>query len=133
MPPLDLALSAEPTAQPAEVQALLDQTDWADGRSPDGVARLLATGPYVTARAGGQLIGFARALSDGRYRALIEDVIVDAEWRGRGVGDALVQLLLDTHLSHVDQVHLGCEEANVAFYERFGFERVTGPRMILTR
>ncbi|MEO1334289.1 MAG: hypothetical protein AAFV29_01540 [Myxococcota bacterium] len=56
MPPLDLALSAEPTAQPAEVQALLDQTDWADGRSLDGVARLLAAGPYVTARADGQLI-----------------------------------------------------------------------------
>ncbi|MEO1631393.1 MAG: GNAT family N-acetyltransferase [Bacteroidota bacterium] len=126
-------MSAEPTAQPAEVQALLGQTDWADGRSLDGIERLLAAGPYVTARAHGQLIGFARALSDGRYRALIEDVIVDAEWRGRGAGEALVHLLLDTHLSNVAQVHLGCEEANVAFYERFGFERTTGPRMMLIR
>lgn len=126
-------LSAQPTAQPAEVRALLDQTDWADGRTLDGVARLLAAGPYVAARADGRLVGFARALSDGLYRALIEDVIVDAAWRGRGVGDALIRLLLDTHLRAVDQVHLGCEEANVAFYERFGFERTTGPRLILIR
>jgi GNAT superfamily N-acetyltransferase len=50
----------------------------------------------VTARERtGPLIATARALSDGARLGWIADVMVAPAWRGRGVGRALVRLLLD--------------------------------------
>ncbi len=77
---------------------------------------------HVSAWADAQLVGFLRVLSDGRFRAFIEDVIVDAEYRGQGVGDALMRRALEA-LAPVQEVVLGCTEDNVGYYERFGFTR----------
>lgn len=116
--------SATPVSADA-VASLFAQTDWAQHRSVEDIAVMLdADSFHVTAWSGEQLIGFARVLSDSRFRAFIEDVIVDAAWRDRGVGSALVQRALDALLG-VEEVVLGCTEDNVGYYERFGFRRVT--------
>ncbi len=78
----------------------------------------------VGARASGGLIGFARALSDGARRAWIYDVIVAPAWRGRGVGSALMRLLLDhPRLREVARIELSTRDAD-PLYARFGFETV---------
>ena len=76
----------------------------------------------VGARHGDKLIGFTRALSDGRYRAYIEDVMIDPEYRGKGIGERMVARLLED-LEGVEMVSLFCESGRVAFYGRNGFER----------
>jgi len=53
-------------------------------------------------------------------------VSVDADWRGRGVGTALIVKLLDWAAAHpvIEKVCLGCFETNVrarALYRRLGF------------
>lgn len=64
------------------LQALLAQTTWAQHRTIEGIETMLRlTGAGVTARSEGRLAGFARALTDGAYRALIDDVMVDEGWR----------------------------------------------------
>lgn len=77
---------------------------------------------HVSAWAETKLIGFMRVLSDGRFRAFIEDVIVDAEYRSQGVGDAMMRRAIEL-LAPVQEVVLGCTEDNVGYYERFGFTR----------
>ena len=109
--------------QPEELQALLRQTDWARERSLEGLEEMLsATAVVVGAWRGERLVGFARALTDGVYRALVDDVIVDESERGRGVGDGLVRQLLD-RLDGVEAILLRCAEDVVPFYERHRFQR----------
>jgi GNAT superfamily N-acetyltransferase len=107
--------------EPEELQALMGQTEWARDRTVEGLETMLsATGVVIGAWRGEQLVGFARAVTDGVYRALIDDVIVDESERGRGVGDGLVRQLLD-QLDGVEAVLLRCAEDVVPFYERHRF------------
>jgi glucosamine-phosphate N-acetyltransferase len=54
----------------------------------------------------------------------IEDVVVDAAARGRGLGRVVVTLLRDLALRlRCYKVMLDCAEANAPFYEKCGFRR----------
>jgi ribosomal protein S18 acetylase RimI-like enzyme/nitroimidazol reductase NimA-like FMN-containing flavoprotein (pyridoxamine 5'-phosphate oxidase superfamily) len=69
----------------------------------------------------GAIIGSARAISDGVKRGWIYDVIVAPAWRGRGVGQALVRLMLDhPALRTTANVLLGTRDAQ-SLYAKFGF------------
>ena len=90
----------------------------------------------IAATAGGKLAGFVRAITDGVYRAKIFDLIVDPEWRGRGLG---VELIERAHshpaLAECRRISLICLEDMVPFYEARGYE-VAAPehlRMVWTR
>lgn len=75
----------------------------------------------------GRLIATARAVSDGARVAYVLDVAVARGWRGRGLGKALVRLLLDhPRVRGARRVVLGTRDAQ-AFYRGFGFvPRVLG-------
>jgi nitroimidazol reductase NimA-like FMN-containing flavoprotein (pyridoxamine 5'-phosphate oxidase superfamily)/GNAT superfamily N-acetyltransferase len=77
---------------------------------------------WVGARdARGAIIATARALSDGVKFANIYDVVVAPEWQGRGIGKALVRLLLDhPAVRSANTVWLGTRDAQ-GLYARFGF------------
>ena len=110
---------------PAEaVRRLYDHAGWWPQRSVEDIARALATGPAVGAWAGPDLIGFARAVADGSLRAYIEDVVVRAAYRQRGVGALLLDQLL-AELAPVETVSLFCEEELTAFYQAHGFRATT--------
>jgi GNAT superfamily N-acetyltransferase len=117
-----------PVPLPA-LRRLLDQTTWAAGRSDDGLAAMLAGSlAHVTAMRDGELVGFARAIGDGVYRALVEDVVVDERMRGRGLGAGLMRCLM-ARLSTVEEVRLVCGEERVRFHARLGFRADGGPHM----
>ena len=112
-----------------QLLALFKQTDWADKRVQNDVETMLLFSTfYVTAVRDDQLIGFARVFTDRRYRAFIEDVIVDVAYRKEGVGKQLINIVLD-QLKNVDEIALGCSEQNTGFYQLFGFEKVFHPLM----
>jgi predicted GNAT family N-acyltransferase len=84
--------------------------EW-DGLDPD-CAHLLA---YDMA---GNPIGTARLQADGH----IGRMAVLPEWRGRGVGSALLLMLIDLAAAHgLDEVFLNAQTAAAAFYFRHGF------------
>ena len=105
------------------VAVLLDGSYWNVGLSP---AQLAAAQRGSTAWMGardrdGAIVGSARAISDGVKRGWIYDVIVAPAWRGRGVGQALVRLLLDhPALRTTANVLLGTRDAQ-SLYAKFGF------------
>jgi len=114
---------------PEDLRALFAQTDWAKPRSLSGIEHMLRLTPlHMSAWHDERLVGFARALTDGVYRAMLEDVIVATDYRGRGIGHKLLELLL-LELSEVEEVLLGCMESLVPLYEQFQFKRVTHPIM----
>lgn len=75
------------------VRTLFDQEGWWPDRDEAMLARLVAAGPAVGAWSGGELVGFARLITDGTCRAYLEDLVVKRDMRGRGIGGELVQAL----------------------------------------
>lgn len=77
----------------------------------------------------GRLVATARAITDRGKHAWVYDVMVAEAWRGRGVGEAVMRLLLDhPWVRSVRRVLLGTLDAQ-PFYRRLGFEvrETTGP------
>ena len=70
----------------------------------------------------GRLVGFARAITDTIYRAVIDDVVVDTECRGRGADSELIKRLGE-EVSDVEEVFFGCDTSEVSFYEKHGYEQ----------
>jgi ribosomal protein S18 acetylase RimI-like enzyme len=68
----------------------------------------------------GQLVGFARAVTDGVLRAYVEDVIVAPDRRGRGIGRAVLDRLLQ-ELGPIPVVTLFCSPGLVRYYEASSF------------
>lgn len=76
----------------------------------------------------GALVGTARALSDGAKYAWVYDVCVRPDWRGRGVGHALMRLLLEhPAVRRCARVRLGTRDAQ-SLYRRFGFVETSAVR-----
>jgi len=76
--------------------------------------------------ADGQLIATARAVSDGARFAWVLDVAVAADHRGRGIGRAVMEVLLDhPALRSCQSVGLRTRDAG-PFYASLGFEQQTG-------
>ena len=105
---------------------------WAADRSPEELAIAIRHScPVVTAWSGSDLIGFARATSDGIYRAAIWDVVIHDDYQGAGLGRKLVETVLGhPHVSSVERVYLMTTNQQ-HFYERVGFEVNDTTTMVL--
>ncbi len=72
---------------------------------------------------GGQLVGTARATSDGVYYATVLDVCVHPDFQGRGIGRLVVERLLARLPAH--KVFLTSVPGKEGFYKKLGFLRQT--------
>lgn len=116
-----------------QLQALFNATaHWAQERCLEDLSIAIAhSKPVVTAWDGDRLIGFARATSDGVYRATIWDVVIHADYQGAGLGRKLVQTVLShPHVSRVERVYLMTSQQQ-RFYECIGFEPNATTTMVL--
>jgi len=105
---------------------------WAKDRTVEDLEIAIANSdPAIGVWDGEQLIGFARATSDGIYRAAIWDVVVDPSYQGEGLGRKLVETVLaHPRLSRVERVYLMTTHQQ-KFYERIGFEYNSTTTMVL--
>ena len=99
---------------------------------PDDPVRALRllTAPGVTtvvAVVEGKVVGFAELFSDGELQAFLTSIAVDARFRGRGIGRALVETSLRN--AGGERIDLLSEEASVGFYESFPHFRKPGFRL----
>lgn len=96
---------------------------WARERNFQDLQTAIAnSNPVVTVWDYQCLIGFARATSDGVYRAAIWDVVIDPDYQGMGLGRKLVETVLShPQVSKVERVYLTTTHQQ-SFYERIGFE-----------
>lgn len=110
-----------------EVVALFQHTHWAQHRTEADVAAMIkATAVNVGLEHNGTLVAYARALSDGRYKAIVEDVVVAPHLRGQHVGHQLMHLLV-THeqVAGVEEIELYCVPELVHFYSQHSVTPVT--------
>jgi N-acetylglutamate synthase-like GNAT family acetyltransferase len=110
-------------------------TFWAKERSIEDLEIAIANSePVVTVKDGEnleKLIGFARATSDGIYRATIWDVVIHPEYQGSGLGSKLVETVLShPRMSRVERTYLMTTHQQ-KFYEKIGFQANSTTTMIL--
>jgi GNAT superfamily N-acetyltransferase len=96
---------------------------WSRWRTRDDIAAQLASawrvvGMYATGS--GDMIGFARAMSDGVALAYLADVYVDPRYRGGGLGVELVRVMIEDGPGRDFRWLLHTSDAH-ELYSRFGF------------
>ncbi|MEO8553983.1 MAG: GNAT family N-acetyltransferase [Kofleriaceae bacterium] len=88
------------------------------------LARLLAGSRwFVHAHDGPRLVGFARAITDGVATAYLSSVMVDPDYRRRGIGRTMIERLLASRDDVRFVLHTRPEAA--AFYAALGFTDAT--------
>ena len=71
-----------------------------------------------------KLIGSGRIIADGRYHALIVDMIIHPEYQGKGIGGSLLTRLIQKCLEHdIRDIQLFSAKEKYGFYEKYNFER----------
>lgn len=105
---------------------------WAQNRNLEDLSIAIRNSkPVISVWDGEKLIGFARATSDGVYRATIWDVVIHPEYRGTGLGRKLVESVLShPHMNRVERVYLMTTHQQ-SFYERIGFQCNSSTTMVL--
>ena len=116
----------------AGMKATLLRDDFDNGRTPVQLQESFAQSAHVClAYADGQLIGTARALSDGVCNGYIVDVWTLSPYRRRGIASTMIGHLLEKMPGQ--HVYLFTDDA-VEFYKKRGFtERPVGLEIIVGR
>ena len=76
-----------------EVQRLLKQSHWAVNRSVGIIESTIESSICFMIFHDTKLIGFARVISDLAVYSLILDVIIDEQYRGKGLGTKLIEFI----------------------------------------
>ncbi|MCD8511232.1 MAG: GNAT family N-acetyltransferase [Bacillus sp. (in: Bacteria)] len=102
---------------------LADQSYWAKGRKRETVEKSVANslnfGVYDQDM---KQIGFARVITDQATFSWILDVFIEEDYRGEGLGQWLLECLLEHPSVKGTNLALATKDAH-DFYEKFGFER----------
>jgi ribosomal protein S18 acetylase RimI-like enzyme len=116
-----------------QLQALFNRgAFWAQNRCLEDLQIAIANSePVISAWDDNCLIGFARATSDGIYRATIWDVVIDPDYQRMGLGRKLVETVLaHPRMQRVERIYLTTTHQQ-SFYERIGFQVNTSSTMVL--
>jgi GNAT superfamily N-acetyltransferase len=124
----DLLLSTDRARLDVDViHRVLATTYWAAGIPRDVVARAIAGSIAFGLFERGELVGFARVISDLATYAYLADVFVVEAQRGRGLGDWLVEsILLHPQLQGLRRFALITRDA-APLYARHGFAAPAEP------
>ena len=107
------------------LKLLNDNSSWASNRSQKDIKSMLEKSTVVVSAWNyNQMIGFGRATTDGIYRAVLWDVVVDKQYRNKGIGKSIVQKILDNpKVSKVEKVYIMTTNCKT-FYSNLGFKLV---------
>lgn len=109
-----------------ELKNLLDRNAfWAKNRDRKFLKRMLKESSVaISLWEGEKMIGFGRALSDGLYRAVLWDIVIDKNYQNQGHGKTILNSLLTSKaLKKVEKIYImttHCQE----FYKKQGFKEI---------
>jgi len=122
---------------PGEHRRLSDGVGWGHAFNWDALPASLDASLFgAVAMEGDQAVGMGRLVGDGAMYVYIQDVAVDPAYQGRGIGQRLVEALLE----HIRETASGpvftglfATDAALPLYERNGFSRgdMTGMFQVL--
>ena len=114
-----------------DIIRLLKSTYWADRRSEEQIGRSVLNsscyGVYLEEEE--KLVGFARVISDYATTYYLCDVVIDQDYRSKGLGTALVSYIESLPLYRGLRGVLITRDAH-SLYRKFGYEVLDGRVMV---
>ena len=107
-----------------KLKSFLDRnTLWAKSRRNQEIKKMLSNSvAIVSVWKNNQIVGFGRATSDGIYRAVLWDIVVEKKYQKYGIGKLIVNSILENNLIvKVEKIYImttNCER----FYLSMGFK-----------
>ena len=105
---------------------------WAKGRTIHDLKKCLANSDVVISIwSNKEIVGFGRALSDGVYRSVLWDIVIDEVHQGKGYGKLIVKNLLDSKkIRNTEKVYLMTTNKQL-FYSQIDFKEVTSQTLLI--
>lgn len=125
---MQIEYALEPELSAEEFRAVLLSSTLAERRPAQDLARLDSMLRHadliVTARAGGVLVGIARAVTDFSYCCYLSDLAVDAAYQRQGIGKRLIE---ETHRAAGEGTTLILVAAPAAegYYPKIGMKHLS--------
>ena len=80
-----------------------------------------------------KILGFGRALSDGVYRSVLWDIVIDDDYQGKGYGKLIVNSLLESKkIKPSEKVYLMTSNQK-DFYCQIGFKEVLSQNLLIKK
>ena len=116
-----------------KLQKLLNRNAfWAQNRKINDLKKSLANSDVIVSLwVGNEIVGFGRALTDGIYRGVLWDIVIDQNHQGKGYGTLLVENLLSSKkLKNTKKLYLMTTNKKF-FYSQFNFKEVTSQNLLI--
>lgn len=104
----------------SRVHKMLIKTYWASERSIEAVEIAIKNSLCFSLFNNNRQIGFARAITDEAILSLICDVVIDEDYRGRGLGKWLMECVVNHPKIACTIQQLNTKDAH-GLYEKYGF------------
>ena len=123
----------KPTNGLNKLQKLMDRNAfWAKSRTINDLKQCLANSDVVVSLwVGNEIVGFGRALTDGIYRGVLWDIVIDHNHQGKGFGTLIVKNLLSSKkIKNTKKLYLMTTNKK-SFYSQFNFKEVTSQDLLI--
>jgi len=130
-----LGPNLKPTNGLKKLQRLLDRNAfWAKDRTIDDLKKCLANSDVIVSLwVGNEIVGFGRALTDGIYRGVLWDMVIDQNYQGKGFGTLILKKLLTSKkIKNTKKLYLMTTNKK-NFYSQFNFKEVTSQDLLIRK
>jgi len=128
-----LGPNLKPTKGLSKLQKLLDTNAfWARNRTINDLKKCLANSDVIISLwVGNEIVGFGRALTDGIYRGVLWDIVIDQNHQGKGYGKLIVENLLSSKkIKKTKKIYLMTTNKKL-FYSQFDFKQITSQNLLI--
>tara|TARA_B000000532_G_scaffold107539_1_gene86380 strand:- start:112 stop:567 length:456 start_codon:yes stop_codon:yes gene_type:complete len=128
-----LGPNLKPTKGLSKLKKLLDNNAfWAKSRKINDLKKCLANSDVVISLwVGNEIVGFGRALTDGIYRGVLWDIVIDHNYQGKGFGKLIVNNLLSSKkIKNTKKLYLMTTNKKL-FYSQLDFQEVTSQNLLI--
>ena len=128
-----LGPNLRPTNGLYKLQRLLDKNAfWAKSRTIHDLKKCLANSDVIVSIwVGKEIVGFGSALTDGIYRGVLWDIVIDQKYQGKGFGKLIVKNLLSSKkIKNTKKIYLMTTNKKI-FYSQLDFKVVTSQNLLI--
>ena len=118
-----------------KLKVLLNKnTSWAKNRKIKDLKTCLANSDVIVSLwSNNEILGFGRALSDGTYRSVLWDIVIDHNHQGKGYGKLIVSSILDSkRIKQSEKIYLMTSNQK-DFYCQIGFKAVSSQHLLIKK
>ena len=128
-----LGPNLKPTKGLLKLQKFLHRNAfWAKDRKIKDLKKCLANSDVIISIwSNNEPVGFGRALSDGIYRGVLWDIVIDQDHQGKGYGKMIVKSILESKkIKHTKKIYLMTTNKKL-FYSQIDFKELFSQTLLV--